>query len=182
MYPSTAAQYFHALRRQAIAVEQVPLVCFTPKRYLRMPQTRSAREQLSAGSFELVLDDHSELDRDTITRVLVCTGKVGHELMDERDARHAPVAILRVEQLYPWPEARLMAALDAYPNAREVWWVQEEPSNMGAWTFVHERLHRVLRDRAELRHLARAASASPASGSTKVHDREQRELLNAAFD
>jgi 2-oxoglutarate decarboxylase len=182
VYPSTAAQYFHALRRQAIAVDRVPLVCFTPKRYLRMPQTRSRREQLSAGTFELVLDDRAELDRDAVTRVLVCTGKIGHELMDERDARHAPVAVLRVEQLYPWPEARLMAVLDTYPNVEQVWWVQEEPSNMGAWTFVHERLHTVLRDRAELRHLARVASASPASGSIKVHDREQRDLLTAAFE
>jgi 2-oxoglutarate dehydrogenase complex dehydrogenase (E1) component-like enzyme len=182
VYPSTAAQYFHALRRQAIAVDRVPLVCFTPKRYLRMPQTRSTREQLTAGTFVLVLDDRAELDRDAVTRVLVCTGKIGHELMDERDARHAPVAVLRVEQLYPWPEARLMALLDTYPNAGDVWWVQEEPSNMGAWTFVHERLHTVLRDRAELRHLARDASASPASGSIKVHDREQRELLTAAFE
>jgi 2-oxoglutarate dehydrogenase E1 component len=146
-----------------------------------MPQTRSTREQLTSGSFELVLDDPAQLDRDAVTRVLICTGKIGHELIDQRDARRAPVAVLRVEQLYPWPEARLIAALDTYPNAREMWWVQEEPSNMGAWTFVHERLHRVLRDRAELRHLARAASASPASGSTKVHDHEQRELLTAAF-
>jgi 2-oxoglutarate dehydrogenase E1 component len=89
--------------------------------------------------------------------------------------------VLRVEQLYPWPESRLLALLDEYPNAREVWWVQEEPSNMGAWAFVQERLRTLLGDRAELQHIARAASASPASGSTKIHDREQRELLTAAF-
>jgi 2-oxoglutarate dehydrogenase E1 component len=181
VYPSTAAQYFHVLRRQAVHADRVPLVCFTPKRYLRMPHTRSTRRDLDAGAFELVLDDRAALDRDATRRVLVCTGKLGYELMDERDERHSPVAVVRVEQLYPWPEDRLMAVLDGYPNAREVWWVQEEPSNMGAWTFVHERLHRVLRDRAELRHVARAASASPASGSTKVHDREQRALLDAAF-
>ena len=181
VYPSTAAQYFHAVRRQAIAVEQVPLVCFTPKRYLRMPQTRSSRTDLTAGVFQFVLDDRAELDPEAVSRVLVCTGKIGHELMDERDAQHAPVAVLRIEQLYPWPETHLVAALDRYPNVGEVWWVQEEPSNMGAWTFVHERLHTLLRDRAELRHIARVASASPASGSTKIHDREQRELLASAF-
>ncbi len=181
VYPSTAAQYFHALRRQAISVEQIPLVCFTPKRYLRMPQTRSTRADLTAGTFEFVLDDRAELDRDAVTRVLVCTGKIGHELMDERDAQHSPAAVVRIEQLYPWPESGLRALLDAYPNAREVWWVQEEPSNMGAWAFVQERLRTLLGDRAELRHIARAASASPASGSTKIHDREQRELLTAAL-
>ena len=108
-------------------------------------------------------------------------GSSRHELMDERDAQHTPVAVVRIEQLYPWPEAQIVAALDAYPNAREVWWVQEEPSNMGAWTFVHERLRSVLADRGELRSIARSASASPASGSMKIHDREQRELITAAF-
>jgi multifunctional 2-oxoglutarate metabolism enzyme len=181
VYPSTAAQYFHALRRQIAAAERVPLVCFTPKRYLRMHHTRSTRTDLTAGRFGLLLDDTAELDRDAVWRVLVCTGKIAHELMDERDARQANVAVVRVEQLYPWPATQLTQMLDGYPNAHEVFWVQEEPENMGAWTFVHERLHRLLRDRAELRHIAREASASPASGSTKVHDREQRELLTAAF-
>jgi 2-oxoglutarate dehydrogenase E1 component len=181
VYPSTAAQYFHALRRQAVALERVPLVCFTPKRYLRMPHIRSSREDLVAGSFAAVLDDPRAADRDAVARVLVATGKIAHELMDERDARKAPVAVVRLEQLYPWPASRLLAALDGYPNAREVWWVQEEPSNMGAWTFVHERLGNLLRDRADLHCVARAASASPASGSTKVHDREQRALLESAF-
>ena len=180
-YPSTAAQYFHALRRQAIAVEHVPLVCFTPKRYLRMPQTRSSRRDLTDGTFQTVIDEPSDLDTGVVTRVLMATGKIAHELIDERDARKASVAVVRVEQLYPWPEERLMEVLDGYPSAREVWWVQEEPSNMGAWTFVHERLAGALRDRAELHRIARSASASPASGSTKVHDREQRALLDAAF-
>ena len=94
--------------------------------------------------------------------------------MDERDARGAPAAVVRVEQLYPWPEAELFAVLDRYPDAKQVWWVQEEPENMGAWTYVHSRLHRVLRERAKLKHVARAPSASPASGSSKVHDAEQQ--------
>ena len=111
----------------------------------------------------------------------MCTGKIAHELMDERDARGAPVAVVRVEQLYPWPEQLITRTLDGYPNAREVWWVQEEPENMGAWTFVSERLRRVLGDRLPLRHVARDASASPASGSIKVHDREQHELISTAF-
>ena len=151
VYPSTAAQYFHALRRQAIAVEQIPLVCFTPKRYLRMPQTRSSRNDLTAGAFEFVLDDRAELDREAVTRVLVCTGKIGHELMDERDAQHAPVAVLRIEQLYPWPETRLTAALDRYPNARGV---------VGAGRAVeHGRVD--VRARTPAHHPARSRRAPP---------------------
>jgi 2-oxoglutarate dehydrogenase E1 component len=182
VYPSTAAQYFHVLRRQALATRRVPLVCFTPKRYLRMAQTRSSVSELTTGGFRLVLDDRAELDRDSVRRVLLCTGKVGHELMDKRDELGAPAAVVRVEQLYPWPEDDIVAAVSNYPNTREVWWVQEEPANMGGWTFVHARLARALRDRAELRHVAREASASPATGSQTIHEREQQQLLAAAFE
>ncbi|MFI5046962.1 MAG: multifunctional oxoglutarate decarboxylase/oxoglutarate dehydrogenase thiamine pyrophosphate-binding subunit/dihydrolipoyllysine-residue succinyltransferase subunit [Acidimicrobiia bacterium] len=184
VYPSNAAQYFHVLRRQVHADATVPLVCFTPKRYLRQPQTRASRDELTNGRFELVLDDRAAtsgaLDRGSVSRVLVCTGKLAHELMDERDARGAVAAIVRVEQLYPWPEQELLDVLDAYPNARDLWWVQEEPENMGAWTFVFSRLSPVLRGR-ELHHVARASSASPASGSVTVHEREQRAILDAAL-
>ena len=181
MYPSTAAQYFHALRRQVVAAERIPLVCFTPKRYLRMKHARSSRRDLSNAGFELVLDDRAALDRDAVSRVLVCTGKIAHELMDERDTQHAPVAVVRVEQLYPWPGSQVARVLDAYPNAGEVWWVQEEPENMGAWTFVRDRIESALRDGVELRHVARPPSASPASGSTKVHEREQRDVITTAL-
>jgi multifunctional 2-oxoglutarate metabolism enzyme len=179
VYPTTAAQYFHVLRRQAVSARHVPLVCFTPKRYLRMPQTRSPLSAFTEGSFEVVLDDRAAPDR--VNRVILCTGKIAHELMDERDRRGAPAAVVRVEQLYPWPEAELFALLDRYPDAKQVFWVQEEPANMGAWNYIHIRLHRVLRDRAKLKHVARAPSASPASGSSKVHDAEQQRLLAAAF-
>jgi 2-oxoglutarate dehydrogenase E1 component len=181
VYPSTAAQYFHVLRRQVAAVERVPLVCFTPKRYLRMRQTRSTREQLTNGRFETVLDDRASLEREQVSRIIVCTGKVAHELMDERDAQKQPVAVVRVEQLYPWPEANLRAALARYPKAREIVWVQEEPANMGAWGFVRDRIAALLDDDVAFRHIGRPASASPASGSAKVHDQEQRDLLRAAI-
>jgi 2-oxoglutarate dehydrogenase E1 component len=181
VYPSTAAQYFHALRRQVLVAPRVPLVCFTPKRYLRMPQTRSSVQDLMGGGFRPVLDDRGPVERAAVERVLVCTGKIAHELMDEREAQNAPVAVVRVEQLYPWPEKLVAQTLRGYANASQVWWVQEEPENMGAWMFVSERLRRALDLRVPLRHLARDASASPASGSTKVHDREQRELLTAAL-
>jgi 2-oxoglutarate dehydrogenase complex dehydrogenase (E1) component-like enzyme len=182
VYPSTASQYFHVLRRQALATRRVPLVCFTPKRYLRMPQSRSPVSELTDSGFRLTLDDRAEVDRDAVRRVLLCTGKIGHELMDERDELGAPAAVVRVEQLYPWPEDDILTTVAAYPNAREVWWVQEEPANMGGWNFVHARLARALRDRAELRHVAREASASPATGSQTIHEREQQQLLAAAFE
>jgi len=182
VYPSTAAQYFHVLRRQALATRHVPLVVFTPKRYLRVAHTRSPVSELTAGGFHLTLDDRAELDRNAVRRVLLCTGKLGHELMDKRDELSAPAAVVRVEQLYPWPEDEIVEILGRYPDARDVWWVQEEPANMGAWNFVHARLARALRDRAELRHVAREASASPATGSMTIHEREQQQLLAAAFE
>ena len=181
VYPSTAAQYFHMLRRQALATRRVPLVCFTPKRYLRMAQTRSPVDAFTGGEMATVLDDRAELDPETVRRVLLSSGKIGHELMDTRDEMGAPAAVLRVEQLYPWPEERLVAAIDRYPEAREVWWAQEEPANMGAWGFVQPRLARLLDGRDRFEYVAREPSASPATGSQTVHDREQAHLLTAAF-
>jgi 2-oxoglutarate dehydrogenase E1 component len=182
VYPSNAAQYFHVLRRQVKDPLRRPLIVFTPKRYLRMPHTRSSVAALTDDRFHEVLDDRAAdaADRDAVRRVLLCTGKIAHELMDRRDERGAPVAVVRIEQLYPFPDDEINGVLARYPNATQVWWVQEEPDNMGAWNFVHRRLHRVLRDR-DLRHIAREASASPASGSQTVHDREQNELFDAAL-
>jgi 2-oxoglutarate dehydrogenase complex dehydrogenase (E1) component-like enzyme len=182
VYPSTAAQYFHVLRRQVKDALRRPLIVFTPKRYLRMPHTRSPVAALTDDRFHDVLDDRAAetLDREAVRRVVLCTGKIGHELMDRRDKSGAPAAIVRMEQLYPFPENEINEVLGRYPNATQVWWVQEEPENMGAWTFVHGRLHKLLRDR-DLRHIARDASASPASGSQTVHDREQDELLERAL-
>ncbi len=160
----------------------MPLVCFTPKKYLRMKQTHSPVSALSDDLFHPVLEDRSDtLDVANVRRVILCTGKIGHELMDRRDELNASIAILRIEQLYPWPESEILAALDRYTATTQLWWVQEEPANMGAWNYAHGKLHRIVRERADLHHIARHASGSPASGSTKVHDREQRELLDAAL-
>ncbi len=181
-YPTTAAQYFHVLRRQARTSTRKPLVCFTPKRYLRSPHTQSPVSALEQGSFNEILDDDRlAIDPASVTRVLLCAGKIGHELMDRRDQLGAPVAVVRVEQLYPWPEPALVALADRYTACEQVWWVQEEPANMGAWNFAHGKLHRILRDRAQLRHIARPPSPSPASGSSAVHDREQEQLFLDAF-
>ena len=160
----------------------MPLVCFTPKRYLRMAQSRSPIAAFTDDWFHPVLDDRStELDAASVRRVLVCTGKIAHELMDERDKQSAPVAVVRVEQLYPWPADELVAVLGRYPAASQVWWVQEEPANMGAWNYTHGKLLRLVGESTELSHVARRASPSPASGSKTVHDREQQQLLTAAF-
>ncbi len=184
VYPSTAAQYFHVLRRQARASRRVPMVCLTPKRYLRMAQSRSPLEAFTDDDFHAVLDDRaaSTLDPAAVTRVVLCTGKVAHELMDRRDADGTHAAVVRLEQLYPFPEPQLLTVLQRYPDASEIWWVQEEPANMGAWNYVRGKLVRVVGTLgAELHHIARHKSASPATGSHTVHEREQDELLGAAF-
>jgi len=181
-YPTTAAQYFHLLRRQIHAPSRKPLVCFTPKKYLRVPSTRSPVVEFEHGHFNEILDDRGlTVAPSEVRRALLCTGKIAHELMDRRDQLGAPVTVIRVEQLYPWPENQLIELAEKYTGCRQVWWVQEEPANMGAWNYVHGKLHRILRDRAQLRHIARPPSPSPASGSSAVHDREQEQLFSDAF-
>ncbi len=182
-YPTTAAQYFHLLRRQIHAPSRKPLVCFTPKKYLRVPATRSPVHEFEHGHFNEILDDRGlPVAPGEVRRALLCTGKIAHELMDRRDQLGAPVTVIRVEQLYPWPEHQLIELAEKYTGCNQVWWAQEEPSNMGAWNYVHGKLHRILRDRAQLRHIARPPSPSPASGSSAVHDREQEQLFLDAFD
>ncbi|MFB3813185.1 MAG: 2-oxoglutarate dehydrogenase E1 component [Terriglobales bacterium] len=176
--PSTAAQYFHLLRRQVLRRWRKPLVVFTPKSMLRHPDAMSPVAELSRPRFQLVLPDNEIQNAE---RVLVCTGKVGHELRVERKRRKdAKTAIVFVEQLYPFPEAELTAALAQHQNAREVVWVQEEPANMGALWFVLPRLRRIARP-TPVRSVKRSASASPATGSAKAHELEQKTLLTLAF-
>jgi len=183
-YPSTSAQYFHLLRRQVHAATQKPLIVMTPKKYLRMAHSRSRVEDFTHGGFQLVLDDRNAatLDAGAVRRVVACTGKLGHELMDRRDQLGTNVAVLRVEQLYPWPEQQLTAILSRYPNATEIWWAQEEPENMGAWNFVRDRLRSICHARgiADTKFVGRGTSASTAAGSQVVHDEEQNMLLNEA--
>ena len=118
----------------------------------------------------------------TCCRILLCTGKIGHDLRVEREKRGASnVAIVFLEQLYPWPEKELCAAFDAHPEAREVVWVQEEPENMGALQFVMPRLRRLVRDGRQVLSIKRSAAASPATGSAKAHEMEQRTLVDLAL-
>ncbi|MBK9178998.1 MAG: multifunctional oxoglutarate decarboxylase/oxoglutarate dehydrogenase thiamine pyrophosphate-binding subunit/dihydrolipoyllysine-residue succinyltransferase subunit [Acidimicrobiales bacterium] len=180
VYPTTAAQYFHALRRQVHREVRKPLVVFTPKSLLRAKGARSPVVCLEPGTaFQEVLDDLGVADRGAVRQVVLCSGKVGYDAMARRDQIGAPVAVARVEQLYPWPGDEIVRLLDTFPNAAEVVWLQEEPENMGAWNFVHGRLHRILRDGFHsLRHVSRAASGSPATGSGRIHAQEQAQLLD----
>jgi len=177
--PSTAAQYFHLLRRQALRKWRKPLVVFTPKSMLRHPSSSSPVEELTRGRFRTVLDD--EQAPAGARRVLVASGKILHELRAERQRRgDTATAIIGLEQLYPFPATPLSAALGRHPEAREVVWVQEEPKNNGAHFYVVPRLRAIVRHPG-VRSVKRRASASPATGSGKAHLLEQQALLALAF-
>ena len=178
---TTAAQYFHLLRRQVRRDVRKPLVLFTPKAPLRMKESRSPVEALTTGSFEEVLDDPMVTDRDAVRRVVFCSGKVVWDAMAERARRAAPAAVIRVEQLYPFPAERLLEVLGTYPNARDLVWLQEEPENMGAWNFVEARTWRLKERGYDLRHVSRTASGSPATGTKAIHDQELAELMEVTF-
>ncbi len=180
--PSTAAQYFHVLRRQVHAPERKPLIVFTPKRYLRMKASQSPVDALVNGTFEPVLDDPHVDDPDAITRLVMCSGKVAHELMDRRDetgSSHA--AVVRVEELYPTPVDAVTQLVGRYGNASELIWAQEEPENMGAAPFVVRWLRILAHHELSVGLVAREPSASPASGSSTVHAAEQIDLLDRAL-
>jgi 2-oxoglutarate dehydrogenase complex dehydrogenase (E1) component-like enzyme len=183
---STPANYFHLLRRQALSEVHRPLVVFTPKSLLRAKAAVSQVEDFTEESFHPVLTDTGvggePLDAAAVRRVLLCTGKVAYDLMAHRESEGiADVAIVRVEQLYPLPADQIQAALERYPNANDVVWVQEEPMNMGAWQFMAVNLPEHLPQGRTFRRVSRRASASPAVGSAKVHEVEQRQLVAEAF-
>jgi 2-oxoglutarate dehydrogenase complex dehydrogenase (E1) component-like enzyme len=180
--PTTPAQYFHLLRRQMHRTIRKPLVVFTPKSLLRNPEARSTLVELEKGHFRETLDDPLVDSPEDVERILLCTGKIAYQLKDERERRGARVAIVRLEQLYPFPEDQLADMIDRYPNATDVCWVQEEPENMGAWSFLQARLPAVVPERIPLQHVARAESASPATGNSKVHEQEQQELFDKALE
>ena len=176
--PSNAAQYFHLLRRQALRHWRKPLVVFTPKSMLRHPDASSPIEDLTHKQFYNVLPDHGANDA---KRILLCTGKIGHELQAERKKRgDTSTAIVYLEQLYPFPDAELAAEFERHPQAKDIVWVQEEPANMGALFYVQPRLKRIAGKRHVLT-VKRSASATPATGSAKAHEVEQRTLIALAF-
>jgi len=188
---STPAQYFHALRRQMHRSFRKPLVVMSPKSLLRHKAAVSTLDELTTGRFHTVLDDPAvsgapeagvTIDPRQVKRVLLCSGKIYYALLAARRERRADsIAIVRVEQLYPFPRAELEAIFASYPEARQAYWVQEEPQNMGAWMTIHPRLRRVVPEAATLDYAGRAEAASPAAGSYKVHGQEEAEIVNSAL-
>jgi 2-oxoglutarate dehydrogenase E1 component len=178
--PSTAAQYFHMLRRQALRVWRKPLIVFTPKSMLRHPDAGSNIEDFTRPRFLPLVPDREVQDA---KRILIASGKVGHELRGERRRRKdTSTAIFFLDQLYPLPRREITAALAEHPNAREIVWVQEEPANMGALFYILPRLERLAQAQGlQVRSVKRSASASPATGSAKAHELEQKTLLALAF-
>jgi 2-oxoglutarate decarboxylase len=179
---TTPAQYFHLLRRQMRQRRAKPLTLFTPKSLLRLPVSFSALDALERASFRAVLDDPDILQPGGVTRVLFCSGKVYYDLKRAREERKdGNTTIVRVEQLYPFPAELLRSVLESHSSARDAVWVQEEPKNMGAWTFVGPRLSELLPSAARLRYAGRAPSASPATGNAAIHKKELELLLEQAF-
>ena len=190
-YCSTAAQYFHILRRQAALLWDAPrpLVLMTPKGLLKVetPPVASTLLELSEGAFKPILDDPRPRERaENVTRLVLCSGKVYVDLVSGKDSREAytqanSVAVVRIEELYPFPAAELQQVIQSYPNLREVYWLQEEPRNMGAWVFVSSRIRALLPPGIELTYVGRAKAASPSEGSLRRHNVEQGRLLSAAL-
>jgi len=183
---TTPAQFFHLLRRQMRWQFRTPLVVLTPKSLLRAPKATSQVAEFSTGGFFKVIGDSAaERNHDAVRRVLICSGKIYYELLAALE-KHVEggqrnVALVRVEQLYPWPDVALAEVVRRYENAETVFWVQEEPANMGAWTFVRGRLPDVLRPNQKVAYAGRAEHASPAGGSLRVHRERQARLIAAAF-
>ena len=181
-YPTTPAQYFHLLRRQVRAGMERPLVVMTPKSLLRLPAAGSHIEDLASGGFHPVIDDAEITDAATVRKVVLCSGKIYYDLIEGRKKRgDFSVAIVRVEQFYPFPLRSVSELLAQYASASQFVWVQEEPRNMGGWTFMRERLETLLDDPAKLSYVGRDASASPATGSYSIHQKEQGEIVSHAL-
>ncbi len=179
IYPTTPAQYFHALRRQMKNNPRKPLVVMNPKSLLRHPQAVSSVADLTERRFEPVL--HDVATSAEVKLVILTSGKVYYDLKQARDKQGANVAILRLEQFYPFPQPMLVEALAGYPNATEIVWVQEEPRNMGAWPFLNERLVALLGDHQKLQYVGRPVAAAPATGSHHRHDAQQKALVDKAL-
>ncbi|MGB5597172.1 MAG: 2-oxoglutarate dehydrogenase E1 component, partial [Thiothrix litoralis] len=180
--PSTPAQAFHMLRRQMVRDYRTPLIVMTPKSLLRHPLAVNSMEDLTERGFQNVIDEIDALDPLAVTRLVMCSGKVYYDLLEKRrNAGLEDVAIVRIEQLYPFPEADMNALLDRYPNIAVNVWCQEEPLNQGAWLSIQPSLRLVLGGLARLDVSSRPASASPAVGSAKVHAAQQQELVNTAL-
>jgi 2-oxoglutarate dehydrogenase E1 component len=181
--PTTPGQYFHMLRRQIRRDFRRPLVLMMPKSLLRYKPSFSRIEEFTDNSLQLVLDDPSAPERDSVRRVLFCSGKVFYALNKAREQHgSAGAAIVRVEQLYPLPKKELQQIIARYRQAKEIAWVQEEPRNRGAWTYISDRLREILPETATLTYFGRDEGSSPATGSHKMHEQEEEELIAQALE
>ncbi|MBN2116128.1 MAG: 2-oxoglutarate dehydrogenase E1 component [Anaerolineales bacterium] len=185
-YPSTAAQYFHLLRRQALLLktDPLPMIIFTPKGLLRHPLTASAPQEFTSGSWQPVIDDQSLPGKKTdVKNLTLCSGRIYVDLVTSDLRKENPDdAIVRVEQLYPFPQEELEEILGEYPNLERVIWVQEEPLNMGAWNYLRPHLRQLVEGRLTLHYVGRPESSSPAEGSTTLYRINQQSLIEQAFD
>ena len=180
--PTTASQIFHVLRRQMVRNLRKPLIIFTPKSLLRNKDAASPLSEFTKGGFQTVIPENKDLKNDKVKRVLVCSGKVYYDLAKKREEKGADdVAILRVEQLYPFPHKAFAAEMKKYPNATELVWCQDEPQNQGAWFFIQHNIHENMIEGQRLGYAGRAASASPAVGYSHLHQEQQKALVEAAF-
>ena len=181
--PSTPAQMFHMIRRQMLRPFRKPLIVMTPKSLLRHKFSVSPLSDLSNGGFRLIISDESGLDHDKVRRVIFCSGKVYYDLAEARQVHNVDnTAIVRIEQLYPFPIPEFAELLASYPNADEIVWCQEEPQNQGAWYQVRHRLQEPLRDDQQLYYAGRPSAAAPASGVFKLHLQQQQALVEAALN
>jgi 2-oxoglutarate dehydrogenase E1 component len=180
--PTTASQIFHVLRRQMVRNLRKPLIIFTPKSLLRNKDATSPVSEFTKGGFQTVIPENKALKADKVKRVIACSGKVYYDLVKKREDKGTDdVAIVRVEQLYPFPHKAFSAELKKYPNATEVVWCQDEPQNQGAWFFIQHNIHENMLDGQRLGYAGRAASASPAVGYSHLHQDQQKALIEAAF-
>jgi len=180
--PTTASQIFHVLRRQMIRSLRKPLIIMTPKSLLRNKDATSPLSEFTKGGFQTVIPEQKDIKAEKVKRVITCSGKVYYDLVKKREEKGLDdVAILRVEQLYPFPHKVFAAELKKYPHATEIVWCQDEPQNQGAWFFVQHYIHENMHDGQKLGYAGRAASASPAVGYSHLHQEQQKSLVEAAF-
>jgi 2-oxoglutarate dehydrogenase E1 component len=180
--PSTPAQMFHMLRRQMVRALRKPLIVMTPKSLLRHPLSVSRLDELAAGSFRNLIDEIDDIKPSAVNRVVLCSGKVYFDLLkSRRENKVDTVAIVRIEQLYPFPSEEYEAIIRKYSNAREIVWCQEEPQNQGGWYQIRHRLQAKLSAKHELLYAGRAGAAAPATGISVLHEQQQKNLVSAAL-
>ena len=185
MTPTTPAQIFHALRRQAVRPIRKPMIVMSPKSLLRHKLATSTLDELANGTFQTVIDEIDPINKADVTRLVLCGGKVYYDLLEKRrELGLSNTAIVRIEQLYPYPQQRLAEVMAEYPNIQELVWAQEEPKNQGAWLFIVPRLYEdVLKSgkQISISYAGREASAAPACGSLYAHAKQQAQLINDAL-